>query len=277
MYRCDCGRFVFDLLNLGEKKYCADCAPHCELCGRTVGVGVTYVMAEKFFCEACYPAVQPRCYVCSRSIDDKYHETPWGNVCQNCFRPERVCFTCGVQLKAGQELRLADYRVSCPTCAATAVYKVDKSLVLEVKRRLRWFPRKHISFGTVDVRKLHELRPVKSGTLLGMCQTITAQTLTCVHVVKHQILILFGLPREICEASLVHELFHAWIHENVPIDRYTEAETEWLCEHMAFNFLRSIKAQDHWIRRIESSRDQYPEVRDLKNHGQETIVRFLKR
>ena len=277
MYRCDCGQFSFVVFELGGRTYCPRCAPHCERCGRPVGAGVTYVQDEKFFCEACYPAVQPRCYVCARLINSQYHQTNWGNVCQDCFRPELVCFTCGIQLKAGKELRLADYRVSCSICAATAVYTVDKSLVLEVKRRLRWFPRKHIGFGTVDVRQLHAMRRPLVGTAMGLCETLSHKNHLRSSVIRHRILILFGLPREMCQASLVHELFHAWIHENVPSGRYSEAETEWLCEHMAFNFLRSIKAQDHWIRRIESSRDQYPEVCGLKNRGQETIVRSLKR
>lgn len=247
MYKCDCGRCVFEIFELSGKKYCALCAPRCQCCDEPIRAGVYYVKTE------------------------------WGIVCPNCFNPALICFTCGIQLKAGNELRLADHRVSCAACAATAVYRVDKDFVCAVKRRLAWFPRKHITFGTVDVRKLHEMRPVKSGTILGMCNTITMQVLTYVSVVRHQIWILFGLPRAMCEASLVHELFHAWIHENVPPGRYSEPEMEWLCENMAFKYLRAVKAQDHWLKRIESSRDQYPEVPGLKSHGQETIVRFLKR
>lgn len=277
MYKCDCGRCVLEIFELGGKRYCFFCMPHCARCDRPIGAGTTYIRAGKFFCEACYPAVQPHCYVCARPIDREYHQTNWGNVCHKCYRPELACFTCGIQSRVGKELRLADHRVSCPTCAATAVYKVDKDLVCEVKRRLLWFPRKHITFGTVDVRKLHEMRPVKRGTILGMCQTITARALTYVDVVNHQIWILFGLPRAMCEAALVHELFHAWIHENVPPGRYSEAEMEWLCEHMALKYLRAVKAQEHWIKRIEDSRDQYPEVRGLKNRGQDTIVRSLRR
>ena len=220
---------------------------------------------------------QLHCYVCLKSIVGRYYVTEWGLVCERCYQPQNACFTCGRQMNAAAVLRLADSRVCCADCAATAVYKVDENLVLAVKRRLPWFPRKHINFGTVDVRQLHAMVKVKNGTAMGLCNTTLMHLLTYVTVLHHRILILFGLPREMCQAALVHELFHAWIHENVPPGRHSEAEVEWLCEHMAFNFLRSTQAQDHWIKKVEGSRDQYPEVPGLKSCGAETIVRSLKR
>jgi len=277
MYRCDCGRFEFAVFELDGKKYCPGCAPPCDHCGKAVGDGRAYFYRGKFWHENCYEIVRPRCHVCGLVIDDQFFETSWGNLCKKCYNPQNACFTCNRQLLPDKALRLADYRVSCPTCAATAVYRVDKSLVLEIKRYLRWFPDQHITFGTVDLARLYELRLPINGTALGSCLTLMQGARSGLRAVNHRIMILFGLPHEICMATLVHELFHAWLHENVPINRYAEAETEWLCEQMALNFLQAIRAQDHWLKKVKTSRDRYPKISGLKSRGQDTIVRSLLR
>ncbi len=75
--------------------------------------------------------------------------------------------------------------------------------------------------------------------------------------INHEIIILFGLPQQYCLAILTHELFHAWLHENIDQNKLSPQDTEWLCDFMAWHILKAIKSAPYWIHNFEHSMNSH--------------------
>ncbi|MBT5338080.1 protein DA1 [Candidatus Falkowbacteria bacterium] len=212
-----------------------------------------------------------KCCLCRNKINGRYFNTDQGAVCKGCHDPRFQCFTCHSQMAPNDVMHLADYRVICPTCSIDAVFQIDQSIINGVSRILHlhsWFPRKPIEYRVVDLNTLGIITKRnrnRGSTTLGNCLTKYIQPfLGKTEVTNHLISILFGLPLDVHRAILVHELFHAWLHEFVSQDEVSGDDAEWLCDNMALHYLIQIKANPKWIEQTKYSRDRYQSSRWLR-------------
>lgn len=200
------------------------------------------------------------CYVCQNPIFGRYCKTKWGNVCETCFNPKLICFSCGQQLTEKGILRLADFRTTCPFCAASAIFHLDTNLISEVVFALQKLDieiQKPTSYHLVDLIELKkESYSSSKVTELGFCKTIfRPKSSEAFEIIEHQISILFGLPYQMTQGALAHELFHAWIAENCFFPTLTLAEIEGSCEYIAYQLHLFLKHDSLWAFRIEEEKN----------------------
>ena len=200
------------------------------------------------------------CYVCGERIFGQYYEDGHGNFCRNCHRPEIKCFTCGKQSAAGKEMRLADFRVICPSCYTDAIFTIEQRVIHELELTLKksgWYPIGKIIFEVVDLPQLARISGNSNQTVLGTCNTDICFRLNIKISVEHRVSVLFGLPKDSFYCSLAHELFHAWLNEMVDRNTFSPEETEWLCEHASYLFAREKSLDEFWIKKVLAGRDSY--------------------
>ncbi|MEK7159614.1 MAG: hypothetical protein AAB575_02110 [Patescibacteria group bacterium] len=208
------------------------------------------------------------CYVCDQTINGQYYKDDHGQLCFNCHEPKVKCFTCGKQLAVGKEMRLADYRVTCPVCYAEAVFAIEQEFVSGLEKILKrsgWYPSGKIIFEIVDLPRLMIENGNSSRTMLGTCNTNVCFNLNVRVSIEHRVRALFGLPRTLFICTLTHELFHAWLNENIDRNVFSAEETEWLCEHGSYLFALEMKFDEFWIRKVVSSRDSFQVDSSFKN------------
>lgn len=109
---------------------------------------------------------EPHCYVCQKICEGKYFVTFWGNVCQKCYQPKWQCVSCGKQLREKEILKLADNRIICSECFATAVFQIRDDIISSVLSKLAKFGikiEKPISYKVIDLLELKKSQARKIG------------------------------------------------------------------------------------------------------------------
>lgn len=200
------------------------------------------------------------CYVCDQSINGRYYEDDHGHFCSGCHKPEIKCFTCGKQLAAGKEMRLADFRVICRSCYADAIFTIEQQVIhglLLTLKKSGWYPAGKIFFAVVDLPELMREKGNSDRTVMGTCNTDVCFRLNIKISVEHRVSVLFGLPSVSFFCTLTHELFHAWLNEVVDRHTFNPNETEWLCEHASYLLAKEMKFDEFWVRKVLSSRNSY--------------------
>ena len=197
------------------------------------------------------------CHVCFHPVKRKLYETSTGKMlCVACMRRNRNCFACDAMTGKDKAMRFSDGRYVCAECARSAVYEFSVEWLAKIKRHLEWFPKMPVEFKIVSRQTLPKRRrrtPLNFGQSKSFYESHGRQLL----IVSHEIEILIGLPVALFEAIVVHELFHAWLHENFAVGIMNRDEEEWLCEHMALLYLRACHAKKPWRKVVQTRREQY--------------------
>jgi len=219
------------------------------------------------------------CRVCLEPVKRTTYKTGLGKtVCAGCVRQYRNCFACDEFVDKERALRFSDGRYVCSECARGAVYEFDAKQLAKIKRRLAWFPEMPIAYKVVSKETLPKRRrrtPLNLGRSKPICENHGNQLL----IVSHEIEILIGLPRELHEAIVVHELFHAWLHEHFTDEMLDKKDAEWLCSHMSLLYLRACRAKKPWRKIIKAGREQYlfKHAADFKDKVSWQIIHRLLR
>lgn len=179
-------------------------------------------------------------------------------------------------IEKDKALRFSDGRYTCPACAKAAVYEITTARLAKVKQHLAWFPLVPVEYKIASretLPKRQRRMPLSFGRCKPVCEMHGRQQL----VVSHEVEILVGLPATLHEAILVHELFHAWLHENFPEGAIRHRAAEWMCEQMSLLYLRASRAKTPWRRVVKARRDQYrfSLAAEFKEKTQEQIIETL--
>jgi len=197
------------------------------------------------------------CHVCFHPVKRKLYETSTGKMlCVACMRRNRNCFACDAMTGKDKAMRFSDGRYVCAECARSAVYEFSVEWLAKIKRHLEWFPKMPVEFKIVSRETLPRRRrrtPLSFGQSKSLYESHGRQLL----IVSHEIEILIGLPVALFEAIVVHELFHAWLHENFAVGIMKRDAEEWLCEHLALLYLRACHAKKPWRKVVQARREQY--------------------
>jgi len=242
-------------------------------------------VGENYYHQECYEKIALRCSICKEIINGSYYETKHGHVCEKCYDPKICCFSCGRQLQQNTMLRLGDCRVICANCNLTTVYQIENEHLDIIKKFFALFGcsvKRGLFIQIVDYPQLCKLSTQKvRGTRLGICKTIFCKGGNFKTVTKHDIFILYGLPLGQYLGTLAHEMFHAWLNENVRYNsRISDDDMEWLCESIASEVLRNYITDQFWCNYFRESRENYQATTSLKNrlefsHGSQ-IVSYVK-
>ncbi|OGF35019.1 hypothetical protein A2482_01290 [Candidatus Falkowbacteria bacterium RIFOXYC2_FULL_48_21] len=217
------------------------------------------------------------CHVCFHPVKRKLYETSTGKMlCVACMRRNRNCFACDTLTVKDKALRFSDGRYVCSECARKAVYEINAKRFAAIKGRLAWAPKMPVKFKIVSRETLPRRRrrtPLNFGQSKALYESHGRQLL----IVSHEIEILIGLPVVLFEAIVVHELFHAWLHENFAVGIMNRDEEEWLCEHLALLYLRACRAKKPWRKVVQARREQYRFKRadEFKERTQKQVIKQL--
>ncbi len=178
--------------------------------------------------ETCYlEHVAPRCVVCAQPITRDYLRDPWGNPFHREHKADTPqCAYCSRILSAKTSrggFAYADGRTICGICMATAIDDVPRARTLakSVRKTLSnlglTVPYGEIPLELGDRNWLADIR-AQSQTLVTRSEatafTNTVTTTQGGRVIGKQVSIyaLAGLPLEVFQGTVGHELMHAWNH-----------------------------------------------------------------
>lgn len=180
-------------------------------------------------------AATDHCSVCNALLADKVYlmtDRVTGErkqICPECVNLPKTCFRCGIPVKK-DFTEIADGRVLCERDAKDAVMddQEARQIIADVQNalerlfaRFTSFPSTNVQTAVVDRVNLQALLALPGGNdyscpnVLGYTQSITNNQ----GRLLHKISLMSGLPRGEIKAVCAHELSHAWIHDNVPIER----------------------------------------------------------
>jgi hypothetical protein len=167
-------------------------------------------------------------------------------ICEHCIKIDRDCFTCGLPVRKGLDLK--DGRHLCERHCKTAVLSGDMAshLFSDVKRDLMAMlsgtgrmPDRNVEIMLVDRVRMDALYRVQrfphaNHATVGLTRTLVNNA----GDVKHEIYILTGLNPARFAAVAAHEYTHTWLQENVTPTRAIESETvEGFCELVAYRLM----------------------------------------
>jgi len=218
-------------------------------CGRSARQ--IFTLNNVTYCDFCVNSRAPKCSVCSQPlIGNNTVECDGSLYHSQCY--DSIALKCCL----------------CRNKINGRYFNTDQGAVSRILHLHSWFPRKPIEYRVVDLNTLGIITKRnrnRGSTTLGNCLTKYIQPfLGKTEVTNHLISILFGLPLDVHRAILVHELFHAWLHEFVSQDEVSGDDAEWLCDNMALHYLIQIKANPKWIEQTKYSRDRYQSSRWLR-------------
>lgn len=199
-------------------------------------------------------AAQDICAICGQPINGSIYlitDEVTGQkleVCSNCIKLPR-CFICGLPVK-DNGMELSDGRHLCARDGKTAVLNAGdaQQVAAEVHDELDRLFARFTSFPTnVDVTVLDRIdvdtmfqpggNDFESPDLLGCIEPKTVGSQK-----RYFMRLLTGLPLVELKATAAHELSHAWVGENVPVERHArlarDAE-EGFCEMVAYLLMDS--------------------------------------
>ena len=172
-------------------------------------------------------------------------------VCPACMQLPTQCSICRLPVKQDC-LKLEDGRLLCPLHArdavvtprdARAVFQEAKREVIRVLRGCGTTPDRNITL--VLVAGVPELETLaRSGGADKVRAGLTGLTRTerAAGDYQHTVYLLGGLPRARLMAVSAHEYTHAWINENLPLERNLDSTNlEAFCELAACRVMRDLK------------------------------------
>ncbi|MBM3846124.1 MAG: hypothetical protein FJ405_07560 [Verrucomicrobia bacterium] len=183
-------------------------------------------------------------------------------ICDRCAVLPTRCDTC--QLPVAQDYtRLSDQRLLCPLDFREAVLDLRVALEIfgEVKRDLfailsglGYLPDQRIELRLVDRKELGRIFAGTPGAHPdSSLQGVTRTRRLGKDSFEHQIFLCLGLSRSRIAAVSAHEYAHAWIHENKPMDRVLDRDTEEaFCELTALHLMRQ-RGEEREVRAIREN------------------------
>jgi len=205
------------------------------------------------------PAEPPgplKCVVCEKSgIVGTIRRHKFGLVCEECFKLELLCAACGLPMKEAFG-KSTDGRVFCKHDFPFLVFKQDEAqkvydeTVLDLKRLLGGVM--DLRFTNVNVEMFNtDYWNHREGKALPkqMRRGGFSHTTVAGREMKHNILLLSGVPRGDLASICAHEHTHLWLNENLPDTRAMEQNTlEAICELVAFKLASARKDEDQQLR-----------------------------
>lgn len=204
-----------------------------------------------------------RCAVCQFLITDKHF---WFSgpalaekqpVCETCAKIETRCSLCGLPVK-DNSYKLADGRWLCRTDFNAGIFTQAEALrsYEETRRELQGIlsgtgilPGANITVALADatqIKKLNQAFPSDHDdrSLLGLTRTRIFAERPPDRRYQHSIHLLSGLGPARLAAVCAHEYTHAWMHENVPVDRDLNHDTvEGFCELVAYKLMAARREE----------------------------------
>lgn len=244
----------------------------CSRCQGPLADREFFWREEAPWCRGCYEgAVLPKCDICGGVIREIYYNDDWGNR----FHPEHEqesprCSTCGriVSQKLTQGGGLYDDgRAMCALCRQTAV--LDPARARELMAQAAGFLARQgvqvdpagIPLRLLSLREFEEAggHPKTAGrTATSLRVSVESGGKRTEERTVEEIQVLYGLPEKEFLFVVVHELTHAWLHQNakVPIDPNAEEGVSTLASALW------ARDQDdplvaHMLRSLEERKDAY--------------------
>ena len=197
------------------------------------------------------------CRVCGKKIEGKFYRATDRctevevAICTNCATLETRCFACGLPVKTDYR-QLSDGRHLCARDAREAVLadeeakKICEDVTDKLNRqfsRFMVFPTTNVTISIVDRIALQNL--FKSPGYEHACVSVFGATLTerlpddrSVHSVS----VLSALSKPRLQAVCAHEYAHAWMRENISIERrqaMAPEAVEAFCELIAYRLMEA--------------------------------------
>ena len=244
-------------------------------------------------CVVCGVALVDRVYIFTDRVTEEKKQ-----LCPDCVNLTKSCFRCGIPVKKDYT-EIADGRVLCDRDAKDAVLddKEAREIITEVENalerlftRFTSFPSTNVQTAVVDRVNLQALLALPGGNdyscpnVLGYTQWATNNGR-----VIHKISLMSGLPRGEIKAVCAHELSHAWVHDNVSIERRRALAGdahEGFCELVAYLLmdsqgdetekrviLKNLYTRGHIHLFIDAERRfGFNEVVDWMKYGEDTFL-----
>ncbi|MCX6170826.1 MAG: LIM domain-containing protein [Ignavibacteriales bacterium] len=243
---------------------------YCAYCNKIL-VGEYFVYENKKYHESCYENyILPKCSICNAPLKGVFNIDIYGNKYHKEHSAElNKCECCGrliCQALTGGGIKYPDGRNICNLCRRDAVFDQYqfKELLSIVSSRL-------VSFGIiVDMKRISILGVDKkfltnkfkgAGELgQGYCDSQTRTQYENDKLVSnstsHIIYVLNGVSKISVEATIAHELMHAWMLENTNGD-HPDNIREGSSNYVSYLFLNSINdpAKNDQMKIIEKNSD----------------------
>lgn len=195
------------------------CAENCAVCGKEITGDTIYIFTDKV-------------------TNEKKH------LCNECSLLRDVCFVCGMPVKEGL-VRLPDQRVLCARDAKNAVLDPieAKGIFNDVQDEMNRLFSRFTSFPTnVDVHIVDRVTLLAKFKVPGndfQCPDILGffQPKTNHQVPHYDISLMSALSRPELRSTSAHELSHAWVAQNVSVERRENLDRdaeEGFCELISY-------------------------------------------
>jgi hypothetical protein len=243
----------------------------CGVCKREITS--TYITSKgRTYHETCYlERVAPRCVVCAQPITSHYYKDPWGNVFHSDHKVDTPqCVYCSriiAQASSQGGVRYGDGRTVCNLCRVSAVDDESRArkLLGGVRKTLTDFGIT-LAYGNIPLslgdRNWLQVMRARNPSILTLGEA-TAFTSTVTSTINGAVVgktvgiyALNGLPLEIFNGTIAHELMHAWNHLNCTVRHIPELEegSANYAEVLVLQKMGTTAAKQH-IRNLETSQD----------------------
>lgn len=278
------------------KGFCETCTenrPTCALCG--LPHAVLYEYDKQYVCTFCLKTAD-KCTACQAPILGKYYEVEYqtGRFCRLCFENRPHCDFCARPIASGGK-RLADNRLSCASCSATAVRTMEKAVDLTaqmvqfMEAKMRMTVQMPYDFLIVDTPQMALLSGTKVSSPktdpyglkaqqeLGLFSSyIKAEAPRCA------ISILSELPQSAFMETVAHEYAHLWQFEQNPDLENNQiregfaqwAAAKWLLHNRMETAHSRLEARDDLIYGAGYRKIQLYEFRHRKTPG--AVLNYIK-
>ncbi len=205
----------------------------------------------------CSAWADPKCACCGRFITDEtvYElndraEGGKATICGDCVNLPRHCALCQLPVKDGYK-EVGDGRFLCARDAQVAVLEPERvrRILADIRPELDRFYARFLTLPRTNVvlnieNQVHMDQVLQSPGFERQCPYLYgyARSLLMANTRwDHTIGILSAMPKSRLIGVYVHELAHAWLKENVSVERkLAQKAVEGFCELMAYRFLESL-------------------------------------
>ncbi|MBS2037707.1 hypothetical protein JST97_22175 [bacterium] len=242
-------------LTTREQPACEDCIrylPDCPYCERAIlpDDGITHYFEDDdelstttSYCHACAEG-KPLCVVCSLPI---FAETSRPGYCPRCILERKFCLHC--QRDCSEHYIIVPEGIFCPSCCPCDTCRAIGVELLEGRCRFCWASQVSTLQEGLDLYPaayefLHEVMGLSLTRVPELKLTLEQPEVRVrqysralpgggpggLHSSEGWIWVKGDYPDHLCVLVLVHELAHAWQHENCPplSDELTEGFAVWM-------------------------------------------------
>ncbi len=271
-----CGKIISGGYNEKDDKfYHPDCYKQnegltCAYCGKLLEDEYIVSTGKKYHPECYEKNVLPKCSVCSLPLKDKFSVDIYGNKYHPAHSAELPKCDCCKRLicqnltRGGK--RYSDGRNICTLCFLESVseqYQINE-ILKKVISKLNSFGinlnEKNIKAIGVDRNELKRRSSSFSDNTQGFCDSETKSNFLNDKLVSklyhHTIYILSGTHYLSMEATLAHELMHAWMTENCS-EKLPDKIKEGSCNYISYLYLNSLtdSKKNDFIKLLENDPD----------------------